>query len=142
MGNRHGRPTLLDVVDRNAAAHPELPAILDGETRLSWSEYRDGARAIALALLDLGVAPGDVVGLHMVNRAEHVLADIGALMAGAVPCSYYNTLAPDQLTYVANDSAATVVIIDAVEMPLWLKIREGLPELRHVLVLDLPPDDT
>jgi len=142
VGNRHGRPTLLDVVDRNAAAHPELPAILDGETRLSWSEYRDGARAIALALLDLGVAPGDVVGLHMVNRAEHVLADIGTLMAGGVPCSYYNTLAAEQLAYVANDSAATVVIIDAVELPLWLKIRSGLPELRHVLVLDLPPDDT
>ena len=140
MGNRHGRLTLLDVVDRNAAADPELPAILDGGSRLSWSQYRDHARAIALVLLDLGVARGDVVGLHMVNRAEHVLSDIGALMAGAVPCSYYNTLAADQLAYVANDSAATAVIIDAVQLPLWLKIRDGLPELRHLLVLDLPPD--
>jgi len=140
VGNRHGRLTLLDVVDRNAAADPELPAILDGGSRLSWSQYRDHARAIALVLLDLGVARGDVVGLHMVNRAEHVLSDIGALMAGAVPCSYYNTLAADQLAYVANDSAATAVIIDAVQLPLWLKIRDGLPELRHLLVLDLPPD--
>jgi long-chain acyl-CoA synthetase len=140
VGNRHGRLTLLDVVDRNAAAHPELPAILDGETRFTWSQYRDRARAIALVLLGLGVAKGDVVGLHMVNRAEHVLADVGAVMAGAVPCSYYNTLAADQLAYVATDSAATVVIVDAVELPLWRKIRTGLPKLRHVLVLDLPED--
>jgi len=140
VGNRHGRLTLLDVVDRNAAAHPGLPAIVDGESRFSWSQYRDRARAIALALLELGVARGEVVGLHLGNRAEHVLADVGAVMAGAVPCSYYSTLAADQLAYVATDSAATVVIVDAAQLPLWLKIRNELPELRHVLVLDLPPD--
>ena len=141
MGHEHRRLTLLDLVDRNAAEHPELIATVDGESRLTWSEYRDHARAIGLALLDLGVADGDVVGLHMVNRAEHVLADIGAVMAGAVPCSYYNTLTAEQLSYVANDSAATVVIIEAAQLPLWLSIQEGLPKLRHVVVLDLEPDE-
>ena len=140
MGNRHHRVTLLDLVDHNAVEHPEALATVDGESRLSWSEYRDHARAIALVLLDLGVSRGDVVGLHMVNRAEHVLADIGAVMAGAIPCSYYNTLAAEQLAYVANDSAATVVIVDAAQLPLWLSLQEGLPKLRHVLVLDLEPD--
>jgi long-chain acyl-CoA synthetase len=140
VGHQHRRLTLLDLVDRNAAEHPEVIATVDGERRLTWSEYRDHARAIALTLLDLGVAAGDVVGLHMVNRAEHVFADIGAVMAGAVPCSYYNTLTAEQLAYVANDSAATVVIIDAAQLPLWLSIQQGLPKLRHVVVLDLEPD--
>jgi long-chain acyl-CoA synthetase len=137
---RHHRLTLLDLVDCNAVEHPELLALVDGEIRLSWSEYRDHARAIALVLLELGVRRGDVVGLHMVNRAEHVLADVGAVMAGAIPCSYYNTLAAEQLAWVAIDSAATVVIVDAAQLPLWLTIQEELPRLRHVLVLDLEPD--
>ena len=141
MGQQHRRLTLLDLLERNAADNPEVLATVDGESRLTWSEYRDQARAIALTLLELGVAHGDVVGLHMVNRAEHVLADIGAVIAGAVPCSYYNTLTAEQLAYVANDSAATVVIIDAAQLPLWLSIQEGLPKLRHVLVLDLEPDE-
>jgi long-chain acyl-CoA synthetase len=128
--------TLLDLVDRNASEHPDVLATVDGDARLTWGEYRDRARAIALALLDLGVTPGQVVGLHLVNRAEHVLADVGALYAGATPTSYYNTLAADQLAYVARDSAAVVAIVDADQLPLWLSIRDELPELRHLVVLD------
>jgi long-chain acyl-CoA synthetase len=71
-----------------------------------------------------------------------VLADVGALSAGAVPTSYYNTLAAEQLAYVARDSAAVVAIVDADQLPLWLSIRETLPGLRHLVVLDVehPPD--
>jgi long-chain acyl-CoA synthetase len=138
--NRYHRLTLLDLVDSNAVEYPDVLALVDGENRWSWSEYREDARAIALMLLDLGVRRGDVVGLHMVNRAEHVLADVGAVMAGAIPCSYYNTLAPEQLAWVAIDSAATVVIVDAVQLPLWLNIQRELPYLRYVLVLDLESD--
>jgi len=71
-----------------------------------------------------------------------VLADVGALYAGATPTSYYNTLAAEQLAYVARDSAAVVAIVDADQLPLWLSIRDGLPELRHLVVLDEdnPPD--
>lgn len=137
MGKRHFRDTLLDLVDRNALEHPGVLATVDGDSRLSWSRYREQARAIALALGDLGVRHGDVVGLQMCNRAEHVLSDIGALMAGAVPVSFYNTLSEEQLSYVAHDSAATVVIVDAAHVPLWQKLRATLPALRHVVALDL-----
>ena len=78
-------------------------------------------------LLDLGVSRGDVVGLHMVNRAEHVLADVGAVMAGAIPCSYYNTLAAEQLACVAIDSAATVVIVDAANCRCGSRSRRNCP---------------
>jgi long-subunit acyl-CoA synthetase (AMP-forming) len=84
-------PTLLGLVERNATEHAGLPAIVDGEQRLTWARYRRRARAIALALIDLGVRPGQVVGLHMVDRAEHMLSDVAALLAGAIPTSYYNT---------------------------------------------------
>jgi long-chain acyl-CoA synthetase len=134
--------TLLELIERNAAEHPGVLATVDGPDRLTWSQYRQRARAIALALLDLGVQPGEVVGLHMANRAEHVLADVGALFAAATPTSYYNTLAADQLAYVAADSAAVVVIVDPDQLGLWLSVRHRLPALRHLVVLDRadPPD--
>lgn len=131
--------TMLEHIERNAAEHPELVAAIDGDTKYTWSRYRDRARAVALALIDLGVAPGDSVGLHMGNRIEHVVSDIGALMAGATPTTYYSTLASDQLTYVAGDSAATVVVTDAAHLPRWQSIRDQLPKLRHVVVVDLDP---
>ncbi|WP_051341321.1 AMP-dependent synthetase/ligase [Pseudonocardia spinosispora] len=131
-----GAGTLLDLIDRNAAEHPDLIATIDGDESLSWSGYRRRARAIALALLDLGVEPGEVVGLHMVNRAEHVHSDVGALYAGAVPASLHTTLAAEHLAYLAKDLAAVVAIVDADQLPLWLSIRGVLPDLRHLIVLD------
>jgi len=131
--------TVLDLVRRNAAEHGDVVAIVDGERRLTWAEYERQAQAIALVLLDLGIQPGDVVGLQLVNRAEHVLADVGAMLAGATPSSYYNTLAAEQLAYVAADSACKVGIVDMEFLPAWLAIRDALPELRALLVIGPGP---
>ncbi|WP_028936558.1 AMP-dependent synthetase/ligase [Pseudonocardia spinosispora] len=138
---REARETMLDVLDRNAEDHPGVTALVDGDRVLNWSQYRRRARAIALALLDLGVSRGDVVGLHMGNRAEHLLADMGVLTAGAVPTSFFRGIATDELVYLARDCAASVVIVDAGQLRHWQSIREQLPALRHLVVLDLAPDE-
>ncbi len=131
--------TVIDLVRRNAAEHGDVMAIVDGDRRLTWAEYERQAQAIALVLLDLGIEPGDVVGLQLVNRAEHVLADVGAMLAGATPSSYYNTLAAEQLAYVAADSACKVCIVDTEFLPTWLAIKDSLPELRTIVVLGPAP---
>jgi long-chain acyl-CoA synthetase len=128
--------TLLEFVERNATVHADLPATIDGSERLTWSRYRERARSVALALIDLGVQPGQVVGLHMANRADHVVSDVGAMYAGATPTTFYNTLSAEQLTYVARDSAAAVAIVEPAYLPLWLAIRDQLPDLLHLVVLD------
>ncbi|MFB6720460.1 AMP-dependent synthetase/ligase [Kribbella sp. NPDC056345] len=131
--------TVIDLVRRNAAEHGDVMAIVDGERRLTWAEYERQAQAIALALLDLGIEPGDVVGLQLVNRADHVLADVGAMLAGATPSSYYNTLAAEQLAYVAADSACKVCIVEREFLPTWLAIKDSLPELRTIVVMGQAP---
>lgn len=139
MRHGHVQHTVLDYLDRNAAQDSGGIAAVDGELMLSWSDYRRKAHAVALLLLDLGVTPGEVVGLHMVNRVEHALSDVGTLVVGGVPSSFYNTLPEEQLAYVAEDSSATVVITDAEQLPAWLNIWDRLPALRYVLALDLDP---
>ncbi|WP_051342868.1 AMP-dependent synthetase/ligase [Pseudonocardia spinosispora] len=144
MGSRGQRPvqeTILDAVDRNALEHPGVTATVDGANLLNWSQYRQRARAIALGLLDLGVGRGEVVGLHLCNRAEHVLSDVGALMAGATPASFYLQVSDELLVYLATDCAVTVVIVDADQLPRWQAIRGRVPSLRHVVALDLCPDE-
>ncbi len=78
----------------------------------SWRAYRDQAFAVAAALHDCGVNKGDRVALMMVNRPEHVIGDMGALLAGAIPVSVYNTLSAEQVAYIADDAAATVAIVE------------------------------
>ncbi len=137
--------TLVDVLARNAAQHPDGDAIAwreGGEwRRYTWSEYRHHALIVAAGLIELGVKPGERIAIMAGNRPEHVLADLGAVHAGATPVTVYMTLAEDQLAYVAAHSRAVVAIVDSHEtLERWQGVWDRLPDLRTVIVLD-PSDD-
>ena len=52
----------------------------------TWAEYLSAARALGLALADLGVARGEVVTLLAENRPEWLYADMGAQGMGKLGC--------------------------------------------------------
>ena len=140
-----GDMTLVDLMDRNAERYGSLPALRweaeDGLRTLSWAAYRQQVREAAAGLRALGVEGGSFVALQAANRPEHVTADLGVVYAGATPVSIYNTLAPSQIRYIAGHcSAAAAVVEDASYLDRWNEIRDGLPDLRHIVVMDLPED--
>ncbi len=83
-----------------------------GWRTLSWRELREQGLRLAAAFVDAGVEPGDRVAIMATNRIEHILADIGAMHAGATAMSIYNTLSPSQVAYVAEHSAPAVVVLE------------------------------
>ena len=84
-----------------------------GWRTLSWHELREQGLSLAAAFVELGVQPGDRIAIMCSNRLEHVLADVGAMHAGATTMSIYNTLSRSQVAYVAEHSAPKVVIAPA-----------------------------
>src|SRR6266545_4899451 len=133
--------TLCDLLQDNADRHGDAPAASwrDGATwhTLSWREYRQRVVEVAAGLASLGVDHGDFVALMMANRPEHVIADQGAVHAGAVPTTLYATLAPEQIRYCAAHCAAKVTILEHRALAKrWQALREGLPALQHVVVLE------
>lgn len=131
------RGTLIDLFLRNVEHFGDTGALVDGATRLSWRGYGRSAAAIALALHDLGIGQGDVIGMHLVNRHEHVVTDTAALLLRALPTSFYYTLAKEQLSYVAGDCDARLVVCDPSNLDMWLELRDELDALEHVVCLDL-----
>ena len=109
---------------------------------LTWRGYRDEVAAVTLALRSLGFGPGQFGLIMARNAPEHVIADLGIVHAGGAAISVYNTLAPEQLEYVANHSQATVAFVeDAGFLEKFLAIRSATPKLRHlVLVRGEAPD--
>ncbi len=86
-----------------------------GWRTLTWDQLRETALDVAAALVDLGVSPGDRVAIMASNRIEHVVADLGAMHAGAVAMSIYNTLSPSQVAYVAGHSEPAVVVLETAD---------------------------
>lgn len=140
-----GDMTLVDLMDRNAERHGSLPALRweaeDGVRTLSWAAYRQQVREAAAGLLALGIEQGSFVALQAANRPEHVIADLGAVYAGATPVSIYNTLAPSQIQYIAGHCSAAAAVLENTEyLDRWEQIRGDLPALGHIVVMDLPED--
>ena len=136
--------TLCDDLRRTAAGRGGQPALSDrggdpaGEWQtLSWSQARRTTLQLAAGFIALGCQPGDRVALMLPNRSEHVLADLGALHAGAVPVTFYATLAPSQVQYVAADCDARVAVLDgADQLARWQPVLGGLAGLKKIVVLD------
>jgi long-chain acyl-CoA synthetase len=112
-------PSIAHAFADTVAGQGDAPAYSDkigvegaGWRTLSWRELRETGLDLAAAFVDLGVHPGDRVAIMASNRLEHVLADIGAVHAGATPMSIYNTLSPNQVAYVAGHSEPAVVVLE------------------------------
>jgi long-chain acyl-CoA synthetase len=103
---------------------------------LTWRGYRDEVAALTLALRSLGFGPGQFGLIMARNAPEHVIADLGIVHAGAAAISVYNTLAPEQVEYVANHSEATVAFVeDEGFLEKFLAIRASTPHLRHLVLV-------
>ncbi|MBO3748703.1 long-chain fatty acid--CoA ligase [Streptosporangiaceae bacterium NEAU-GS5] len=134
--------TICGQLEQIAREYPDAPAYSDpsddGWVTLTFGQAREKVLAIAAGFVALGLQPGDAVALMMVNRSEHVLADLGALHAGALPCSVYSTFAPEQVAFVAGDVKARVAVLGgAGELARW---SDALAGLDKVIMLDGAPE--
>ncbi len=133
--------TLCDVLLRNAEHFGDRPALSWKErgawTTITWRHYREAVARAAMGLRALGVGPGDFVAIMARNRPEHLIADYAAMHLGATPVSIYNTLAPDQIAYVAGHCRAKVALVeDRGFFEGWQKVRSDLPALERVVLLE------
>jgi long-chain acyl-CoA synthetase len=134
--------TMCDALAATAEQFGDLPAYSDSDgsepwQTITWAQTREQALALAAGFAELGLQPGDRVALMLPNRIEHVLADLGALHAGGVPVTFYATLAPDQIAFMAANCDAKIAVIDgAGDVTRWQQVLSQLPSLRRVIVRD------
>jgi long-subunit acyl-CoA synthetase (AMP-forming) len=127
-----------DAFLRTARTHPGSLALrtLDDRVALTWGDVQRRANALAGGLARLGVGRGDPVALMLANRPEFHLADVAAMLLGAVPFSVYQTSSPEQIEYVVGDAGARVAVIERAFFESFMKARQNLPALEHVVVID------
>ncbi|MFD4326232.1 AMP-dependent synthetase/ligase [Nocardioides sp. NPDC058538] len=114
-----GDQTMVDVLTKVVADRGSEPAFSDRHTpdgtgwrTLTWGELHQRARELAAAYIAAGLQPGESVAIMAANRIEHVVADMATVLAGGVPISIYNTLAPDQVGYVAQHADPRIVVLE------------------------------
>ena len=137
--------TLVDALADTAREHGDQPAYSDkhhvpegGSWRtLTWTQTRELALDLAAGLIELGVARGDTVAIMATNRVEHYVADMAAVHAAATPMSIYNTLAPEQVSYVAGHAQPKVVFLESADhRARWAKALDEVDSVVKVVMID------
>jgi long-chain acyl-CoA synthetase len=104
---------------------------------LTWQQYRADSLACAAALVDVGVRPGDRVGLLAENRVEWLIADMGLLAAGAINVPPHAPLSVRQVHFQLADAGVSWLFVSsAAQLQKVLQVRAELPELRGIVVFD------
>lgn len=131
--------TFAQALDRAADAEGSRTALVDDGRRWTWAELRRDARRFAGGLADAGIGRGDVVGLHLPNSAEYVIAHYGISLLGAVTLPLHMPFSAWELTTLLGRSDAVAAVTcaefrgrrpgDTID-----QLRAELPALRHVIV--------
>src|SRR5499425_1925640 len=109
----------------------------DGWQTLTWAQARQRVRELAAGFAAIGLAPGERVALMLPNRSEHVLADLAAVFAGGLGVTFYATLVPEQIAFVAGDCDARIAVLDGAEqLARWQAVLDQLPGLKKIIVVD------
>ena len=99
-------------LEPHARAHPDKPAIVTAERRVTFAELDARANRVARALRAADVKPGDRIGCALKNRIEFFEVTFGAARAGAdlVPISW--RAKDDEITYLLEDSKAELLVAE------------------------------
>jgi long-chain acyl-CoA synthetase len=130
-----------------AKNHPELKLLNSMREGGGWdtwttAQVRDLAAQVAQGLLNDRIAAGERVLLMMRNRPDFHWFDLAAQFLRATPVSIYNSSSPEEIQYLANHAEARIAIIeDAGFLDRLLKVRDELPLLEKIYVLNPPEGD-
>lgn len=101
----------------------------------TWKEAGDGVRDVAKGLIELGLQPGDFVNLIGSNVPEYTVSDFAVLHAGGIPVSLYNSLAPEQISYIVNHCEAKYVMCENRDyFERLLKVKSEIPNVEKVIL--------
>ncbi|MEO0766146.1 MAG: AMP-binding protein [Pseudomonadota bacterium] len=131
-------PALLH---RNATQFANAPAYREKEFGIwqswTWAETREEIEALALGLIDLGVAEGDFIAVIGRNRPTLYWAMMAAQMCGAIPVPLYQDAAADEMAYTLGHCGARFVIAgDQEQVDKVIEVQAELPQFEQMIYLD------
>ena len=141
LGQMMTSPLLISSLIDHAARYHGSAEIVSVNTGggveiTSWSQIADNAKRLGAALQGLGLAPQARCATIAWNNRRHLEIYFGVSGAGFVCHTINPRLFPEQLVYIINHAEDEVLFIDSTFVPLVASIRDQLPTLKQIVLLE------
>ena len=135
------RITLIDFIERHTRKYADetyLREKIDGVWKeISYTETREIAYKIGAGLMSLGLEKGDKIALLSESRSMWILAEMGALYAGAVDVPLSVNLGHGQdLIFRINHSDSQWILVSANQLPKIREIISECPAVKKIIIFD------
>ena len=140
MGQMMQMPLLISSLITHAARHHGDTEIVskrvEGDLhRYDWAAAERRSRQLAQALARLGCRAGDRVGTLAWNGYRHLEIYYGSSGSGLVCHTINPRLFPEQIAWIANDAADSVLCFDLTFLPLVEKLAHELKTVKHLVLM-------
>lgn len=112
---------------------------IDHQSRVnkySYWELKNWSNSFANSLCALGVTRGDRVSVFLPNTPETLISHIAIYKTGAILVPLLTLFGPMAIEYRLQSSAAKVLITDLNNLPKVLEVKDNLPNLESLIVID------
>lgn len=133
--------TTAQMLQYNARHYPRDVALRQKDhgiwKPITWQDYYLRSCYFALALQELGIGPGNHIGILSENRWEWVTSQMGANIAGAISVGVYPTSPAAEVSYVLEHGDAEIVVCeDQEQTDKILESWDALPKVRKIIVME------
>ena len=104
---------ITDLIRAHALARPAQPALIQGDTALSYAELDALMDRVAASLQRDGLQPGDAVALCANASPLYVAVFLGALRAGIAVAPLAPSVTPESFKSMRDDAQARLLFADA-----------------------------
>jgi long-chain acyl-CoA synthetase len=96
-------------LERSAFYFPTRPVLSEESSETSYAQFNERANRVATALVQMGIKPGDHIGLSAPNSGDWIAFYFGVLKAGAVAVALSSLLKRDELSLLINHSRPKII---------------------------------
>jgi long-chain acyl-CoA synthetase len=130
--------TYADLLNDSFHLFPDRPALYFFGRMMTFRQLDRMSNRFADFLIQHGCGPGDVVGIHLPNIPQYLIALAGSLRAGCAVSGMSFLLTPKEMAYQINDSGMKVlVVMDSIFEDRLLKISDQCPRLKNIVAANV-----
>jgi acyl-CoA synthetase (AMP-forming)/AMP-acid ligase II len=102
--------TIYDMIARNSRLHPKGVAMVHGESRTTFSDYRNQCDRCAAGLVRDGIKRGDRIAVLAGNSSDFMILCGAAARIGAVAVLVNTRLNAEEIAYILEDATPRALV--------------------------------